>query len=248
MNSENRNFKAVHNDFVIGWVVKTILAILAGVAVGFAVAQLFFCTRSVTGELIGSILLGIIVGTFVGVAQSSQLRDVLRSQKLWIVASIAGWAIAALLFEINWPISRCLTSSNSPSYLPDPWIEAIHRAISILAEQMEKIVTGELSYGGVYMMVIFLLAGVLTGVMVGLPQGIGQWWVLRKDLPRSSTLIWVNVLCWAMTYILIVLVVDLVNFSLILTLLLLPVALLAPAAIPALVLVWLQTQKTEVAL
>jgi hypothetical protein len=245
MNSEYRVFKALDNNFVIGWVAKTVLTIMVGVPVGFAVAQLLFCTRSVTSELLGSILLGIIVGALVGVAQSSQITKVLHAPKLWIIASIVGWAMSALLFEINWPISRCLTSSNAPSFIPGPWIETVHRPILIFAEQIEKMVKGEIIYGGVYSTVTFLLMGSLMGVMVGVPQGIGQWWVLRKDLHRSSTLIWVNVLIWALTYFFIVLVIDLVNFNQILTLMLIPVVLIVPAAVTALVLVWLQTQKMD---
>lgn len=243
MNSESSNSKAFGNNFVIGWVVKTILAILAGAAVGGTAAQLLFCSHNIVRELLGSILLGIIVGAFVGVAQATHVRKVVRNSKFWLVASIAGWAIAVFLFEVNWPISRCLTSSNAPTYIPGPLIDTIHRPIFVLAGQIERMVKGEIIHGWIYNTITVFLMGFLMGVMLGLPQGIGQWLVLRKNLPRSSMLIWVNILSWATSYFLIVIVVELVNFNQILILMLIPLILIAPVAPIALVLVSLQTKQ-----
>jgi hypothetical protein len=239
MNSENRDFKVLDNNFVIGWVVKTVFAILIGVAVGFAVAQLLFCTHSVTRELLGSILLGIIVGAFVGVAQSKPVSAVVRDPKLWVIASIAGWTIAIFLFEINWPISRCMTSSNAPSYTPGNLIKTVHRPIFMIAEKMEKVVKGQIVYTGIYTAV----TGLLMGVVLGIPQGIGQWLVLRKNMPGSLMMIWANALIWAITYFLIIFVIELVNFNQILTIMLIPVVLIVPAALTALMFVWLQKRQ-----
>lgn len=243
MNSENSDFKALDNNFIIVWVVKTIFGIMAGAAAGLAVAQLLFCTRTVAKELLGAILLGTIVGAFVGIAQSSQMRNVVRDPKLWAIASIAGWAIAAFLFEVNWSISGCMTSSNAPSYIPGNLIKAIHSPIFVIAEQMERMIEGKTIYGAIYNTVTVLLMGSLMGVMLGVPQGIGQWLVLRKDMSRSSIMIWLNVLIWATTYFLIGIVIELVNFNRFWTLMLLPIVLIQPGVVTALALVWLRKKQ-----
>ena len=244
MNSENSNFKALGNNFVIVWVVKTVFAFMIGAAVGFAIAQLLFCARTVVKELSGALLLGSIVGACVGIAQTGQIKNIVRDPKWWAIASIVGWAIALFLVEVNWPLSLCLKSSNSASLTQNNLIRAIASLISVFAEQMERLIVGEVIYGGIYFTVSVLLMGSLMGVMLGIPQGLGQWFVLRKDLPRSSMMIVVNVLIWAATYVLIIFLIDLVNFNQILTLLLIPVVLIEPAAVTALVLAWLQAKKT----
>jgi hypothetical protein len=234
------DFKALYDSFVMNWVVRTIFAIIVGAAVGFALAQLLFCTRTVANELFGSILLGIVLGTFVGLAQASLLQNVVRDPKLWTITSIVGWAIVAFLFEINWPISTCITSSNAPSYTPGSFIVAMHNPIFVLAEETERMIEGETIYGDIYQTVTVLLMGSLMGVIVGVPQGIGQWWVLRKDMPRSSILIWLNALMWATTCFLIPVVIELGKFIGFVVILLLPIMLLPPALLTALVLDWLR--------
>ena len=240
MNSEDSDFNTLDNNFVVGWVVKTIFALMIGAGVGFAIAQLLFCGHNVTKELLGSVLLGTVVGAFVGIAQASQLRNIIRDPKLWVIASIVGWAIAAFLFEVNWPISRCISSSNAASYTPGNFIRAIHNPIFIISERIERMITGETIHRGIYISATVVLMGFLIGAMLGIPQGIGQWLVLRKDTPRSLNLIWVNVLIWATTYFLILIVVDLVNFNMFWSLTLLPVVLIVPATIIALMLVRLR--------
>ena len=243
MNSKSSDLKALGKNFMIGWIVKTVFAVMVGTAAGTAVAQLFFCSHTIAGELFGSILLGTIVGAFVGVAQSTQLREVVRDPKLWIIASIAGWAIAIFLFEVNWPISRCLASSNAPSYIPGHLVEIVHRPVFIIAEQMERMIEGKTIHGSIYNAVTVIFMAALVGVMLGAPQGIWQWLVLRRDLPRSSTIVWGNVFMWAAAYLLILFVIDLVNFNQILTLMLIPIVLIEPAAATAFMLVRLQTKK-----
>jgi len=235
MDSENSDFKTLGNSFVIGWVVKTIVAIIAGTAMGGAVNQLLVCSPSVARELLGAILLGMIMGAFVGVAQSTQLSKIVRDPKLWVIASIAGWTIAIFLFEINWPVFRCLTSSNSPSYRPGAFIHTIHNLIDFIARPMLK---GQTIYGGIYKLVTTFYAACLIGVTLGLPQGAGQWWVLRKELPRSSKLIWIYTLNWAAVFF-ILFNIDLINLNPILLVGLIIIVLIETAAAPAFMLIWL---------
>ena len=240
MDPNNRKFKALSNNFVISWSVKTMSAIIAGAAVGFMAAQLLFCAHSVPKELLGSILLGLTIGTFVGIAQYSQIREIIHNPKSWVVASAIGWGISAFLFEINWPISRCIRSSNAPGYTPGKLIEAIHQPIFAIATQTEKLVNGEIVYGGIYTATTVLLMSALIGITLGIPQGIGQWLVLRKHTHRSSALIWVNVIIWMLPYILVIVIVDSINFNQVLRLILIPCVLVIPAAITATMLLRLQ--------
>ena len=245
MNLEGSDFKVTRNKFVVGWVVKTVFAIMMGMGVGFAVAQALFCAHSVTMELLGSILLGGIVGAFVGIAQSNQLRHILRDPRLWAIASIAGWAIAAFLFEFNWPISRCLASSNAPGYTPGNFIKAIHDPIFIIAGRIERTIAGKTMYGGIYNGVILLLMGSLMGAVLGIPQGIGQWLVLRKEISRSAHMIWINALIWTASLFLVFIDVDLMKLIGFWSLALLPVVIVIPAAVIALMLVRLRKKQTS---
>lgn len=242
MSMEDNRFEVLDNNFVIGWIIRTILAITVGTATGFAIAQLFFCTHSVSLELVGSVLIGSIVGTFVGIAQSSLIGKVVSKPKLWTIASIVGWTIAMFLIEVNWPFSRCLTSSNAASYTPGPLIRTLHYPINLIAEQMERIVAGEILYRGIYISLMFLLMGSSMGLILGLPQGIGQWLVLRRDLPRSSIMIWMNVIAWSVTVFFTYLEIELVDFEIFWALVLVPVVLILPAAVTAWTLVRLKNK------
>jgi hypothetical protein len=188
---------------------------------------------------LGAILLGITVGAFVGLAQSTQLRKVVRDPKSWVIASIVGWTIAIFLFEVNWPIFRCLRSSNSPSYTPGVLIHTIHNVIDTIARQL---VEGEIRYEGIYKTVTILYAACLIGVTLGIPQGIGQWWVLRKDLSRASMLLWIYPLNWAAIFS-ILFFIDLVNLNPILVVALILIVLIETAVVTPLVLSWLQMKQ-----
>ena len=47
MNLKRSDFKALGNNFVIGWVVKKVFAVIVGTAAGTAIAQLFFCIHMI---------------------------------------------------------------------------------------------------------------------------------------------------------------------------------------------------------
>jgi hypothetical protein len=237
--------KVMAGNFVVKWTVTTILSLLAGAAAGFAFGQLFFCMHIVVMEVVGAIFLGCFVGLSVGIAQSRLLEQVINLPKLWLIACVAGWVIAVFLVEINWPISSCLASSNAPRYVPGNLIKSLHDPVFIIAGMVEKELTGEIVYGVIYNRSVLLFMGAMMGIILGLPQGVGQWLVLKKEMPRSSMLVWVNVIAWSSAFWFIGIGGSLLKalgaFGM---LILITIAMIPPAVGPALLLASMQKKQT----
>ena len=244
MKSESRDQEALGLEFLMMWVFRTVIGLVIGAAAGGAAAQLFFCTHVISMELLGSILLGAILGAITGMAQYDQIRVFVQNPKKWVLASTAGWATAVFLFEVHIPISRCLADTNSSRYRY-PFSYSIFSPIPTIAEQMERIIMGEATRGSVYDATFILLFGLLIGVVAGVPQGIAQWSVLRKELPRSWVLIWVNALVWSTPYILIMGIDVLMNPDPYSRLMLVPLTLIIPAGISARTLIGLKKKQME---
>lgn len=237
--------KVTAGHFVVKWTVTTILSLLAGTAAGFAFGQLFFCMRLATIEVAGAIFLGCFVGVSVGIAQSRLLQHVIVRPQSWLIACLAGWTLAVFLFEINWPISRCLASSNAPRYVPGNLIQSLHAPVFMVAGMVEKELIGEVMYGVIYNRIVLLLMGAMMGMLLGLPQGVGQWLVLRKELPRASMLVWVNGITWSAAFWCIGIGGSLLNVPGALGMLILFIIALIPTAVaPALLLATLQKKQT----
>jgi len=199
MNGENDYIKQHSGSFILGWTGVTMLSTLIGVILGQIIAVVFFCSQIVAIEVLGALILGGVVGFVVGFAQSLFAHVFMREYKQWIYASVLGWAAAIFLVEINMPISRCAGSSNAPKYTPSNWIENIHDQYFLIAGQIEKLFEGEIIYGAIYDAAEAILLFTLIGICIGIPQGIAQWLVIKKEFPRASILIWINLLAWVLT-------------------------------------------------
>jgi hypothetical protein len=110
---------------------------------------------------------------------------------------------------------------------------------------VEKELTGEIIYGVIYNRIVLLLMGAMMGVILGLPQGVGQWLALKKEMPRSSMLVWENVITWSIAFWFIgiggSLLKSLGAFGM---LILLTIAMIPPAVVPALLLATMQKKQT----
>lgn len=196
MIAKNNYIKHHGSSFILGWVGITAISTVVGIISGMVIAMFFFCSQIVFIEVMGAIILGSMIGLSIGYAQSLQVHVLMQEYKRWIYSSVIGWAFAIFLVEINFPISRCLGSSNGPRYTPGDLIEYFQDQFLLLAGFIEKIITGEIIYGNIYYTAEGILIFALIGICLGLPQGIAQWWAIKNDLSRSSILIWVNILTW----------------------------------------------------
>lgn len=176
MRAKNDYTKHHGGSFILGWVGITIISTLVGVILGIIVASFFFCSRIIAIEVIGALILGGVLGLSIGYAQSLQVHVLMQEYKRWIYSSVFGWVIAILLIEINFPISRCMGSSNAPRDTPSNLIENLHDQLLLLASIIEKLITGENIYGDIYEAAEGILIFALMGICLGLPQGIAQWW------------------------------------------------------------------------
>ena len=184
------------SNFILGWIGITAISTVVGIILGMAIAMFFFCSQIVFIEVMGAVILGSMIGLSIGYAQSLHVHVLMHEYKRWIYSSVIGWAFAIFLVEINYPISRCIGSSNAPRYTPGELIEYFQDQYLLLAGLIEKMITGEMYYGNIYYTTEGILIFALIGICLGLPQGIAQWWAIKNDLSRSSILILVNILTW----------------------------------------------------
>ena len=201
MTSKSGSPKLILGDnFVSRWIFITILSTVGGSIIGLLISQPLVCMRTIHTDIIGVILLGSTIGAAIGLGQSYQMKDLMQVPHWWIVANIFGWMIAILLFEFYAPIARCFISTNAPLYY-SPLNNIIHRQLSVIAEQIERMIAGEFIRGTIYYSVKNFLHSLILGTILGLPLGISQYFGLRRDIPRSSILIGNNIIGWNLAVI-----------------------------------------------
>ena len=146
-------------------------------------------------DLIGAMLFGAVVGAFVGFGQHSRMNARINLPHRWCYANIIGWGIAFLLLEFYVPIARCTISSNAPVY-SNSWASSSYRLFSLIADQIEKLLYGEVLSGETRQLITYIMHTSMMGFILGFPQGIAQWLALRKHFLRSPIMVISNILGW----------------------------------------------------